>query len=128
MFLVLGKIVRVDEDIVQINSNTNIKKILENIIHEALESGGSVGKAEGHDKPFKGAIAGPEGSLPFVSSGDPDKVVGVTEINLGVDTSFTGRVEKVGNEREWIAILFGDPIQTSEIDAEAERPILLFDK
>jgi len=53
MLVMLGHVIRVDEYIIQIDHDTDIQKIGENIVHESLESRGSIGKTEGHYRPFK---------------------------------------------------------------------------
>ena len=53
MLVMFGHVIRVDEYIIQINHNTDIQKVRENIIHESLEGCGSIGKAEGHYRLFK---------------------------------------------------------------------------
>jgi len=53
MPVILGHIIQVDEYIIQIDHNIDIQKVGENVIHESLESHGSIGKAEGHYRPFK---------------------------------------------------------------------------
>ena len=47
-------------------------------------------------------------------------MVGVAEVDLGVDTSFTGAVQKVRNEGKRIAILLGDLVECPEVDAETQ--------
>jgi len=46
-------VIRVDEYIIQIDHDTDIQKVGENVVHESLEDCGSIGKAEGHYRPFK---------------------------------------------------------------------------
>jgi len=53
ILVMLGHVIRVDEYIIQVNHNTDIQKIRENIVHESVENCGSIGKAEGHYRPFK---------------------------------------------------------------------------
>ena len=53
MLVMFGHVIWVDEYIIQINHNTDIQKVRENIIHESLEGCGSIGKAEGHYRLFK---------------------------------------------------------------------------
>ena len=53
MLVILGHVIQVDKYIIQIDHNTDIQKVGENVIHESLESRGSIGKAEGHYRPFK---------------------------------------------------------------------------
>jgi len=53
MLVMLGHVIRVDEYIIQIDHDTDIQNIRENVVHESLESYGSIGKAEGYYRPFK---------------------------------------------------------------------------
>jgi len=53
MLVMLGHIIRVDEYIIQIDHDTDIQKIRENVVHESLEGRGSIGKTKGHYRPFK---------------------------------------------------------------------------
>jgi len=46
-------VIQVDEYIIQIDYNTDIQKVRENIIYESLEGCGSIGKAERHYRLFK---------------------------------------------------------------------------
>jgi len=39
------------------------------------------------------------------------------EVDLGVDLGTAGGVQKVRDEREWIAILFSDFVKDSEVNA-----------
>jgi len=48
-----GHVIQVDEYIIQIDYNTDIQKIRENVVYESLESCRSIGKTEGHYRPFK---------------------------------------------------------------------------
>jgi len=53
MPVMLEHVIRVDEYIIQIDHNTDIQKIRENVVHELLEGHRSIGKTEGHYRPFK---------------------------------------------------------------------------
>ena len=53
MPVMLGHVIRVDEYIIQIDHDTDIQKVRENVIHESLESRGSIGKTEGYYRLFK---------------------------------------------------------------------------
>ena len=53
MSVIFGHVIQVDEYIIQIDHNTDIQKVGENIIHESLEGCRSIGKAKGHYRPFK---------------------------------------------------------------------------
>ena len=69
--------VRVDEYVVEVHQYTNIEQVAEDIIHEALESGGCIGESKRHYTPFEGAIVSLESHLPFIALMDLDQMVGV---------------------------------------------------
>ena len=48
-----GHAIQIDEYIIQIDHNTDIQKIEENIIHELLKGHRSIGKTKRYYKPFK---------------------------------------------------------------------------
>jgi len=53
MPVIFRHVIQVDEYIIQIDHDTDIQKVGENIVHESLESCGSIGKTEGHYRSFK---------------------------------------------------------------------------
>ena len=53
MLVMLRHVIRVDEYIIQIDHNTDIQQVRENVIYELLEGHKSIGKTEGHYRPFK---------------------------------------------------------------------------
>jgi len=53
MLVIFGYVIQVDEYIIQIDHKTDIQKIRENVIHESLKGCRSIGKTEGHYRPFK---------------------------------------------------------------------------
>ncbi|KXN87128.1 hypothetical protein AN958_09171 [Leucoagaricus sp. SymC.cos] len=118
MFAVFSGVVRVDEDVVQIDRNADIKEVAEDVIHEMLESGRCVSKTEGHNQPFKGAVASLKSSFPLIAFGDADEMVGMSEIYLGVQAGFAGSIQEVRNKRERVTILFSNVVEAAEINAE----------
>ena len=105
MFLMICWVVGINEDVVQVNDHANIQEITEDVIHEMLESCESIGKSEGHNEPFKRTIAGAESGFPFITVPNTDKVIGMSEINGGVDMGFTHSGKEVRNEQKGISIL-----------------------
>ena len=101
---------------------------MENVVHESLESGGSIGETLRHDEPFEGSISRSEGCLPFISGGDPDEMIGVLEVDLGINSRGSGTVQEIGDEGERITVLFGDAVESAEVHAEPQRTILFLDK
>ncbi len=107
MFLVLHRIVRVDEYVIKVYAYGNVKHVSENVIYEALECHGSIGESKRHDMPFKGAIVGPEGCFPFITFGNTYKMISMSKIKFGIDVSGACRVQEVGNEWKGIAVFLG---------------------
>ena len=67
MFFVLGHILGVDKNVVQVDDDADIKKVTEDVVHKTLKSGRGIGKSERHYKPFKRTIMGAESSFPLFS-------------------------------------------------------------
>ena len=67
MEFVLGNVVRIDEDPIQIFDDYDVDHICEDVIHKSLKSGSCISKPFRHYQPLKGTVAGSECSLPFVS-------------------------------------------------------------
>jgi len=53
MLVMFGHIIRVYEYIIQIDHDTDIQKVGENVIYKLLEGCRSIYKIEGHYKPLK---------------------------------------------------------------------------
>jgi len=53
MLVIFGYVIRVDEYVIQIDNDTDIQEIRENIVHESLKSHKSIGKTKEHYRPFK---------------------------------------------------------------------------
>jgi len=53
MPVMFGHVIQVDEYIIQIDYNTDIQKVRENVIHELLEGCKSISKTEGHYRLLK---------------------------------------------------------------------------
>ena len=53
MPVMFGHVIQVDEYIIQIDHDTDIQKIRQNVVHQLLEGHRSIGKAKKHYRPFK---------------------------------------------------------------------------
>ena len=78
----LFQVLRVNEDVVKIDDHEHIDDVREYIIHEMLECSQCICEPEGHHTPFKGFIAGVEGSLPFIPLSYEDQVICMAEIEF----------------------------------------------
>src|SRR5882724_11897872 len=86
---VFGNVVGIDENVVQIYDDNDVNHIHEDVIHKLLKSCWSISKPFRHYKPFEGTIMGLEGSLPFISGCNLNKMVCMPEVNFGVDSCFS---------------------------------------
>jgi len=86
MGLVLGHIVRVDEDVIQIDDDCDVNHICENVVHKSLKGCRCISNPFRHYQPLKRAVLGSECGFPFVSSCDSDQMVCMLEIDLGVNS------------------------------------------
>src|SRR4030081_2938128 len=98
VFPVIFRVVRVNEDVIEVGDDRNVEHVAKYVVDETLKSGESIGEAEGHDEPFERTVSGAEGGFPFISFSDPDEVISVSEVDLGVDMSSSGAVQEVGDE------------------------------
>ena len=105
MSFVLGKVIGIDQYVVQIDNDIDVHHIHEDVVHKPLKSCRSISKAFWHYQPLKGSVSSLEGSLPFVSCCNVNQVVHMLEVDFGVDLCFSWCVEQIGNERKWIMIL-----------------------
>ena len=104
----LLKSLGINEDVVEIDDDPEIEEVRKDVIHEVLEGRRGIGKALGHDTPLIRSVSGSEGSFPLIAFHNPDQVIGVLEVDLGVDLSFPRSIKKVGSEGKWVTIPLGD--------------------
>ena len=53
MSVMFGHVIQVDEYIIQIDHDTDIQKIRENVVHKLLKGHKSIGETEEHYRPLK---------------------------------------------------------------------------
>ena len=82
---VLLRIVGVYQDIIQVYYYGDVNHVGEDVVHEPLETCQGIGEPLGHHQPLERPVPGPEGGLPFVAIGDADEVVGMSQVDLGID-------------------------------------------
>src|SRR5882672_6059578 len=88
MSFVLGNVVGIDEDVIQIYDDYDVDHICKDVIHKLLKSCWCISKPFRHYQPLERTISGSECSLPFVSRRNLDKMVCVLEVDFGVYLCF----------------------------------------
>ncbi|KIM65167.1 hypothetical protein SCLCIDRAFT_113717 [Scleroderma citrinum Foug A] len=95
MFFVILHIVRVDQDVVEVNYHADIKHICEYRVYKPLEYGRGSGEAERHHQPLIGAISGSEGCFPLITISNANQMVRMPKVDFSVDLCSARRVEQV---------------------------------
>ena len=90
-----------------------------------MKSGWRIGKSKGHDLPFKRSVSSSERGLPLISRSNPDKVVGMSEVNLGIDSGLPRTVQEIGDEGKRVAVLLSDTVKSAIIHPKPKGSILL---
>ena len=124
----LGRIVGIDQYIIQVNDDVHAQQIGEQAIQEALKSSRSVGKAFRNNPELERTIARTKSRFRLVTRSDPEKVMGVPEIKFCIYASLPGSVEEIGDERKRIVILLRDPIKSPVVNAQPEATVLLLNE
>ncbi|KAG6899002.1 hypothetical protein C0993_001859 [Termitomyces sp. T159_Od127] len=119
VIVVLLQRVQVDQDVVQVYNDKNIIHVMEDVVHEVLESSRGVGHTKGHYKVLKEAVAGAEGGFQFMPWSYMDVVIAGAEVDFGVDFGAAEAVNKVTNEGEGITVLFSDFVEAPIVNAKA---------
>jgi hypothetical protein len=98
MVVMFGRILRVNENIVEVDNYKVVSNIGEDIIHEGLKSGGCVGKSKLNHVVFERTKFAAERCLPFIPFLDTNQMVRIGEVKASVNAGLTETVEKVSNE------------------------------
>src|SRR6478752_8408428 len=117
-----------DENVIEIDDDKVVQELAENVVHQILEGSWGVGQSEGHNAILVVAIARTKGRFPFVAVRDPHKVVAAAEINLGEHLGRPEAVDGFADQRERVAVLDGDLVESAVVDTEAEAAVALLDK
>jgi len=43
-------------------------------------------------------------------------MIGVSEVNLGIDSGFAQGIQQINSKGKWIAVLLGDFVKAAEVD------------
>ena len=128
MLVIFGYVIWVDEYIIQIDHDTDIWKIRENVVHKLLKGHRSISKTEGHYRPFKWSIVCSKDSFPFITIGNVNQMVSMAKIYLWINLSFVRWVQQIGDEWKWIMIILGDMVKTVEVNTEVQWTVFLLIK
>ena len=97
--MTLAFIFGINEDVIQVNNNKDIKFFGQNLIDVALEAGRSVEKTKTHHLIFEVAVSNSEGDLPLIAFSYPHLVVSTGQVQLSELLSPTQSIQGLPNER-----------------------------
>jgi hypothetical protein len=105
-----------------------IEKRMEYMIHEALESGGRIKQAKGHDKKLIVALMSSKGILRNFCHFHTDLVVARTKIKFSEELGATQFIQEVINDRNGKFVFNGEFVEGSEVRTHAPRTFFLKDR
>ena len=117
-----------DEDIIQIHNDEDIKLFREDFIDVALECYRSVGQSKRHYLIFEIAVSGPESSFPLISFTNSHPVIGTSEVELGKPPCSPQSIQGLLDQRKLILIFDGRVVKSLIINAKSEVAIWFFIK
>jgi hypothetical protein len=104
-----------------------IEKRMEDTVHEALEGGGGITQAKGHDQKLIVALTSSKGSLRNVYLFHMDLVVAITKIKFSKELCATQFIQEVINDRNVKFLFNGDFFECVEVRTHAPRTFFLQD-
>jgi hypothetical protein len=104
-----------------------MEKRMEDMIHEALESGGSITQDKGHDQKLVVALMSYKGSLRNVFLFHMDLVVAKTKIKFSKELGATQFIQDVINDMNGKFIFNGEFVEDAEVRKHAPRTLFIKD-
>ncbi|MBW0543486.1 hypothetical protein O181_083201 [Austropuccinia psidii MF-1] len=117
-----------DHNIIQMNHNINIKKIIKNIIDKVLKRGRSIGEPKCHNQILIAAIFSSKTCQMFITFLDSEQFICTTQIHLGEDRRTIENSKKMTHSMKRIFVLPSNSIEFVAINTQMEATIFLFDK
>ena len=97
------------------------------MIHEALESGGSITQAKGNDKKFIVALMSSKGSLRNACLLHMDMVVARMKIKFSKELGSTEFIQEVINDRNGKFVFIDEFVEGAEVRTHAPRTLFIKD-
>ncbi|KAF9228949.1 hypothetical protein BS17DRAFT_690707, partial [Gyrodon lividus] len=102
MFFMRSHVVGINEGVVEVDDDADIKEICKDTIDKALEGhrgvGEGIGEPKGHHQPLVQAVVSLEGGFPFIPRNNANKVICVAEVDFGIYLGAARGIEEVGDQ------------------------------
>ena len=110
---------REDEDIIKVDYIEDVNIAMERTVDIGLKGSGGISQAKRHDEVLVVAVSRTKGRFPLVTFPYPYPIVSVSEVDFRKDDRAVKPIEKLVDERERVAVLDCEGIQTSVVNIEA---------
>ena len=128
MVLVLGYVIWIDENILEVHYYTYIEEVRKDIVYKLLKSYKSISKAKRYNCLFERSIVSVKSYFLFIIFCNTHQVIDMLEINFSIDVSFSRQVENIRYQKKQISILLYDMIEFLEVDIQVQEVIFFFTK
>ncbi len=78
----LASVLNIDQNIIQINSNKDIKLLSNNLVDIVLKTGWRIGKARKYNLVFEVVVLGIKNYLPLVTFSNSHLMIGTSQVQL----------------------------------------------
>ena len=121
-YIILG----VDSHVVHVDLKPLFwEHICKDMVHESLESGGSIAETKEHDGGFEEFHGGDESGFSLIFLLDVNVVISPVNVKFGEQGGFLHVIDEFRNEGEWIGISDGVGVQVAVILAWVKGSVLL---
>ena len=97
VFHMIFHTVAIDDDVVQVNNHKLVQVSVEQFVHQGAERRRRIRQAKGHNQPLECTIAHYTGYLGFITFGNPNLVITLSQVHLRKHLGLSQSVKQVSN-------------------------------
>ena len=125
-YINLPGIFGVNQDVIKVHNDKNIKFFYQNFIDIVLEVGGSIKMTEKHDLVFEMAIPHLKSYFPLVTIPNSHLIICICQVQLSKTLGAAQAIEQLVNQKQQLAILNYLVVESSIIYVQAEGTVFFF--
>lgn len=118
-----AKVFGINQDVIQIHNDKNIKFLDKDLINVALKDGRGIGKSKKNDLILQIAVLGLEDYFPFGTFTNSYPVVCIFQIQQSKMLGLISTIKQLANQEERILVLDCQVIEATIVDTKAETSI-----
>jgi hypothetical protein len=112
------RVIRGDQNIVEVYAYADVSEVGENVIHELLEGSQCVTETKRHDQVFERSKTSAECNFSFISRGYVDQVISCLKVNLGKNMGLGSAIQQSGDERDRVTVFLGDFVEALIVNTQ----------